>query len=169
MMNVVKLYLIHAVEQWEFDVETSVIERGEYTANEDESNDHRRGHRREQASDDETREQVIILAAHKLERMHVDGVDIATWRRLLSVMVFVYVFVEAAQMQCAMKQCVEEIVDDKQRRKECRGEQPVGGTLRHTPTHGVAVPRVAQQVHGEECGGEFVERDEAQIESTQLV
>ena len=78
MMNVVKLYLIHAVEQWEFDVETSVIERSEYSANEDESNDHRRWHRREQAPDDETREQVIILAAHKLERMHVDGVDIAT-------------------------------------------------------------------------------------------
>lgn len=80
------------------------------------------------AGHQEDGEEVVILSADELDRVHVDSVRVATRGGVLSVVVLVDVLVDRAEVECAVEEVVEEVVDSCGAKNQVRGL--VLGTLR---------------------------------------
>lgn len=60
---------------------------------------------------------MVEFAQEEFDGMDVDGVDVGAGRGLLTMMVFVYVFVDGLEVEEPVKECVGEVVDYEQCRE----------------------------------------------------
>ena len=96
---------LYCVEARDRQVKPRVVERSE-----DPPDDHKNCHRHDVARYQVDRKQVQVLAHQKLERMDIDGVQVAARRGLLTVVVLVHEPVNRLVMQRAVEERVEKII-----------------------------------------------------------
>ena len=103
VVDVVRLDVVNAGDN---DVVASVVQTGEDTSSQDEEGDSVYV-----AWDDVNSQQMQIFAHDKLERIHIDSVQIPSGWRLLLVVMLVNIPVDATYVQDTMKPHIEEVVE----------------------------------------------------------
>lgn len=160
-MNSGKHMYTHLIDERDADVEPSMVQRRQKAADYYEHPCGHHVHGDDEPGHQVQRQKVVVLPAEELERVDVDGVRVASGRRLLSVVVLVDVSVQAAYMQSTMEDRVEQVVHNVQS-DECAepGRESKPREAPADPASRREVPEVLDGVVGEDRGAAPVEGDE---------